>query len=240
MVNGSSSQPRLDRTDHRAYLIGYDDGTLRPNCELSRAEAASIFYRLLSHESRRDFQSTGTDYADVAPGAWYHAAVCTLDRAGVLACFGSGRFLPAESITRGQLVQMAVCFAEEDAISAPPFPDVPPEHPARNAIALAARLGWCRGYPDGRFRPDEPVTRAEAMALLNRVLERGVPGDYFFRGMNLWPDCREADWFYADAQEATTSHTYERREEGPAGARFRYEVWKSISAPPDWAALEQG
>lgn len=213
-------QPELERDDHYAYIFGYEDNTIRPENDITRAEVATIFYRLLTDESREAYRTTDHDFTDVSADAWHVEPVATLAGAGLLAGYEDGSFRPDAPITRAEYAAIATRF-DELAAAESNFTDIS-GHWAEDAINAAYGAGWVGGYEDGTFRPDQNITRAEAMALINRVLERAVDSDGMLDEMTHWADNDPAAWYYADIQEATHSHTYER-EEGE-----QYETWTDL------------
>lgn len=213
-------QPELERDDHYAYIFGYEDNTIRPENDITRAEVATIFYRLLTDESREAYRTTDHDFTDVSADAWHVEPVATLANAGLLAGYEDGSFRPDAPITRAEYAAIATRF-DELAAAESNFTDIS-GHWAEDAINAAYGAGWVGGYEDGTFRPDQNITRAEAMALINRVLERAVDSDGMLDEMTHWADNDPAAWYYADIQEATHSHTYER-EEGE-----QYENWTDL------------
>lgn len=213
-------QPELERDDHYAYIFGYEDNTIRPENDITRAEVATIFYRLLTDESREAYRTTDHDFTDVSADAWHVEPVATLAGAGLLAGYEDGSFRPDAPITRAEYAAIATRF-DELAAAESNFTDIS-GHWAENAINAAYGAGWVGGYEDGTFRPDQNISRAEAMALINRVLERAVDSDGMLDEMTHWADNDPAAWYYADIQEATHSHTYER-EEGE-----QYETWTDL------------
>lgn len=213
-------QPELERDDHYAYIFGYEDNTIRPENDITRAEVATIFYRLLTDESREAYRTTDHDFTDVSADAWYAEPVATLASAGLLAGYEDGSFRPDAPITRAEYAAIATRF-DELAAAESNFTDIS-GHWAEDAINAAYGAGWVGGYEDGTFRPDQNITRAEAMALINRVLERAVDSEGMLDEMTHWVDNDPEAWYYADIQEATHSHTYER-EEGE-----QYETWTDL------------
>ena len=208
------SKPTLNTGDHYAYVMGYPDGTVRPNGSITRAEVSAILFRLLSDKTRDEYFTTESSFTDVKAGAWYNNSIATLEKAGVIVDTAKGgAFRPNEAITRAELAAMLAQFSDAKPVKGVKFSDVSAEHWAYEAIAIAAKMGWIEGYPDGTFRPDATITRAEMMTLVNRALER-VPSDEDHllskRVMLTFPDCKSGDWFYIAVQEATNSHTYER------------------------------
>lgn len=213
-------QPELERDDHYAYIFGYEDNTIRPENDITRAEVATIFYRLLTDESREAYRTTDHDFTDVSADAWYAEPVATLAGAGLLAGYEDGSFRPDAPITRAEYAAIATRF-DELAAAESNFTDIS-GHWAEDAINAAYGAGWVGGYEDGTFRPDQNISRAEAMALINRVLERAVDSEGMLDEMTHWADNDPEAWYYADIQEATHSHTYER-EEGE-----QYETWTAL------------
>lgn len=213
-------QPELERDDHYAYIFGYEDNTIRPENDITRAEVATIFYRLLTDESREAYRTTDHDFTDVSADAWHVKPVATLANAGLLAGYEDGSFRPDAPITRAEYAAIATRF-DELAAAESNFTDIS-GHWAEDAINAAYGAGWVGGYEDGTFRPDQNISRAEAMALINRVLERAVDSEGMLDEMTHWADNDPEAWYYADVQEATHSHTYER-EEGE-----QYETWTDL------------
>lgn len=233
------SKPTLNTGDHYAYVMGYPDGTVRPNGSITRAEVSTILFRLLSDKTRDEYFTTESSFTDVKAGAWYNNSIATLEKAGVIVDTAKGgAFRPNEAITRAELAAMLAQFSDAKPVKGVKFSDVPAEHWAYEAIAIAAKMGWIEGYPDGTFRPDATITRAEMMTLVNRALER-VPSDEDHllskRVMLTFPDCKSGDWFYIAVQEATNSHTYERA----ATEKNGDEQWTDLRANRDWTQLEK-
>ena len=233
------SKPTLNTGDHYAYVMGYPDGTVRPNGSITRAEVSAILFRLLSDKTRDEYFTTESSFTDVKAGAWYNNSIATLEKAGVIVDTAKGgAFRPNEAITRAELAAMLAQFSDAKPVKGVKFSDVPAEHWAYEAIAIAAKMGWIEGYPNGTFRPDATITRAEMMTLVNRALER-VPSDEDHllskRVMLTFPDCKSGDWFYIAVQEATNSHTYERA----ATEKNGDEQWTALRANRDWTLLEK-
>lgn len=233
------SKPTLNTGDHYAYVMGYPDGTVRPNGSITRAEVSTILFRLLSDKTRDEYFTTASSFTDVKAGAWYNNSIATLEKAGVIVDTAKGgAFRPNEAITRAELAAMLAQFSDAKPVKGVKFSDVSAEHWAYEAIAIAAKMGWIEGYPDGTFRPDATITRAEMMTLVNRALER-VPSDEDHllskRVMLTFPDCKSGDWFYIAVQEATNSHTYERA----ATEKNGDEQWTALRANRDWTLLEK-
>lgn len=213
--------PKLNTTDHFAYVQGYPNGTVKPTGNITRAETAAILFRLMDEDSRKTYYSTKSGFRDVATGSWYNTYVATLNNAGVITDSSNGYFRPNETITRAELAAMLAQFA--DTKSAPNyFTDVTANYWAANAIAVCAKLGWINGYPDGSFRPDATITRAEMMAMINRALDRTPKSvSDLLSGMKTWSDnANTGAWYYLDVQEATNSHTYTK-----SGT---HEAWKKL------------
>ena len=235
----STSKPTLNTGDHYAYVMGYPDGMVRPNGSITRAEVSTILFRLLSDKTRDEYFTTESSFTDVKAGAWYNNSIATLEKAGVIVDTAKGgAFRPNEAITRAELAAMLAQFSDAKPVKGVKFSDVSAEHWAYEAIAIAAKMGWIEGYPDGTFRPDATITRAEMMTLVNRALER-VPSDEDHllskRVMLTFPDCKSGDWFYIAVQEATNSHTYERA----ATEKNGDEQWTALRANRDWTQLEK-
>lgn len=238
-VSPKPSKPTLNTGDHYAYVMGYPDGTVRPNGSITRAEVSTILFRLLSDKTRDEYFTTESSFTDVKAGAWYNNSIATLEKAGVIVDTAKGgAFRPNEAITRAELAAMLAQFSDAKPVKGVKFSDVSAEHWAYEAIAIAAKMGWIEGYPDGTFRPDATITRAEMMTLVNRALER-VPSDEDHllskRVMLTFPDCKSGDWFYIAVQEATNSHTYERA----ATEKNGDEQWTALRANRDWTLLEK-
>ena len=226
----------LNTDDHFAYIIGYPDGTVQPNGQITRAEATTIFFRLLTDESREANLTKTNGYTDVAFDAWYNTAVSTMTKAGIVDGYPDGTFRPDAPITRAEMAKIISLFAKLDK-SESRFYDIA-GHWAEAYIRLAAGNGWIAGYPDGTFGPQRNITRAETATMINRVLDR-VPSEeshLLSRGvMQIWPDANPGDWFYLAIQEATNSHDYERNEKWAAAD----EQWTALRETRDWKALEQ-
>ena len=224
----------LNTEDHVAYIIGYEDGTVRPGANITRAEVATIFFRLLADETRESYWSQSSGFTDVASGAWYNNAVSTLTRAGILDGYEDGSFRPNASITRAEFTKIAVSFFKHvGGASSNPFNDVPDSAWYAEFVKAAAELGLIDGYEDGTFRPNAPITRAEACTIVNRTLGRAPDKDNLLpeHEMLTWPDNSRDAWYYAQIQEATNSHDYQW-----LGA---IELWTAKLAERDWDALEK-
>lgn len=228
-VTIKKTTPKLNTSDHFAYVQGYPDGTVKPAGNITRAETAAILFRLMDEGSRKTYYSTKSGFRDVATGSWYNTYVATLNNAGVITDSSNGYFRPNEAITRAELAAMLANFTET-AGAANYFNDVSASYWAANAIAICAKLGWITGYPDGSFRPDRNVTRAELMAMINRATGRAPKSaDAFLPGMKTWSDNTADKWYYLDVQEATNSHAYTVR-----GS----EAWTALTADPNWSKYE--
>ena len=230
--------PQLNKQDHIAYIIGYDDGTVCPQRNITRAEVATIFFRLLTEESRAAYWSQSNPYSDVEATAWYNNAISTLANAGIIGGYPDGTFGPDRPITRAEFAAIAARFSEVVYNGGNSFVDVSENHWAVRYIALAEHLGWIGGYPDGSFKPNQNITRAETMTVINRVLERAVEETHMVDNMVRWADNLPGDWYYEAIQEATNSHTYTRTNERVPEQDFNYENWVEILPVPDWAELE--
>lgn len=221
--------PKLNTADHFAYVQGYPDGTVKPAGNITRAETAAILFRLMDDASRKTYYSTKSGFRDVASGSWYNTYVATLNNAGVITDSSNGYFRPNEAITRAELAAMLAKFSETTG-AANYFNDVSAKYWAANAIAICAKLGWITGYPDGTFRPDRNVTRAELMAMINRATGRAPKSaDAFLPGMKTWSDNTADKWYYLDVQEATNSHSYTVK-----GS----ETWTALTSDPNWSLYE--
>ena len=225
------SLPALNKEDHFAYIIGTADGYVLPEANITRAEVATIFFRLLTDESRAQIWSRVNSFPDVGPEDWYNNAVSTMANGGILKGYEDGTFRPMASITRAEFATIAIRFFRDDAAAEEQFSDVE-GHWGEAYINMAAEKGLIKGYPDSSFRPDEPITRAEAITIINRLLERHPHKDKLSDGMIAWPDnADDSAWYYAEVQEATNSHAYEM-EDG-------VERWTELLPVRDWAAFEK-
>ena len=228
-------KPALNRDDHYAYVVGYPDGMVRPSGNITRAEAATIFFRLLTDDSRNQFWMTTNTYSDVNRGDWFNNAVSTLSNAGIISGYPDGTFRPNAPITRAEMSKIIALFAKLNK-SEDRFNDIA-GHWAEAYIKLAAGNGWIAGYPDGSFKPQQNITRAETMTMINRVLER-VPSVEShllpYNAMLTFPDCQSGQWFYIAVQEATNSHTYERA----ASEKNGDEQWIALRANRDWTQFQ--
>ena len=228
--------PQLNRDDHVAYIMGYPDGTVQPEGEITRAEACTIFFRLLTDSSRDYYFSKTNDYTDVNAGDWFNNAISTLSNAGIVTGYNDGTFRPNQPITRGEMAKIIANFANLNK-GTKSFTDLS-GHWSKTYVELAAGNGWIAGYPDGSFRPDQKITRAETVTMINRVLER-VPAKelrLLSRSIMLtFPDNNPGDWYYIAIQEASNSHEYQRSVYETAGD----EMWTKLIDNVDWTKLEK-
>lgn len=230
--------PVLEKGDHFAYIIGYKDGYVRPNRNISRAEVATIFFRLLTDDAREKYWSSTNNYSDVKDTDWCNNAISTLSNMGILKGYEDGTFHPNAPVTRAEFAAIAARFSDGAADDYATFSDVPNDYWASKEIAKAAMLGWIKGYTDGTFRPTNNITRAEVMTLVNRVLERGVDEEGLMEDAIQWADNKPDDWYYYDVQEATNSHEYARTDKPIDGQDFCYEEWIKLKENRNWAELE--
>ena len=222
----------LNTTDHYAYIAGYEDGTVRPDGNITRAEVATIFFRLMTDEYRETCWSTSSGFTDVTAASWYNNAISTTANAGWVSGYPDGTFRPDAYITRAEFATIAARFLSDVYGGTSMFTDIS-GHWAEDYINRAAAAGWINGYADGTFRPNAYITRAEAVTLINRMLDRAPDANHLLADMVRWPDNPETAWYYADVQEATNSHDYTRVGTG------NYEVWTELLANRDWADLEE-
>ena len=236
---GSSrpSRPTLNTEDHYSYIIGYSDGTLQPYGTITRGEVATIFFRLLTDDSREEWWSQVNDYSDCNSDLWCNNAISTLSNMGIIDGFSDGTFRPYAKITRAQFAKIAVGFFEttrEDYQGY--FTDVDIDAWYTEYVEAAARVGLIEGFNDGTFRPNTNITRAQACVIVNRALGRAPDEDRLLDEdeMITWPDNNPDDWFYADMQEATNSHDYT----WTTVSGDKVENWTDKLPQRDWAALE--
>ncbi|WP_454941428.1 DUF7507 domain-containing protein [Evtepia sp.] len=228
-------KPELNTEDHYAYIVGYPDGNVKPEGNITRAEVATIFFRLLTDESRNEFWSQTNNYSDVPADAWYNNAVSTLTNAGIIDGYEDGTFKPDGNITRAEFATIAVRFFEATYEGENLFPDID-GHWAQDYINEAANAGIVDGYPDGTFGPQKLITRAEAMTMVNRTIDRHPHKDHLLEDMIVWPDNLETAWYYEQVQEATNSHTYTMHTDAEKNP---YEIWSELLPVRDWAQLEK-
>lgn len=231
VYNTEAAVPALFTDNHYAYIVGGPDGTVRPNDSMTRAGVATIFFRLLKDSVRDANLLTGCTYTDVPDGHWANTAISTMTGLDIVRGYDAAAFGPGDPITRAQFAAICARFDTGKSNGSRTFSDIE-GHWAKAYIERAAELGWISGFQDGTFRPDAYITRAQAVTMINRMLNR-VPEDPsdLLPGMNVWPDCGPGDWFYLAIQEATNSHDYRRK----AGS---YETWTDLNANPDWTRYE--
>ena len=217
----------LNGDDHYAYVVGYSDGTVRPNANISRAEVATIFFRLLKAEVRDGNLTAENAFKDVTDGEWHNKAISTMAKLGVVKGRNAEAFDPDAPITRAEFATICARFDKTQISTGSNFTDIS-GHWAEKYIERAATLGWIAGYSDGTFRPSNYITRAEAMTMINRVLCR-VPETEsdLLPGMITWPDNQPGTWYYLAVQEATNSHDYDRKD-------AIHEKWTALTEAPDW------
>lgn len=222
----------LNGADHFAYVNGYEDGTVRPNANITRAEVASIFFRLLNEDVRDRNLTKENVFTDSNVGDWYNTAVSTMSSLGILKGRTEETFAPNAPITRAEFAAIAARFDRSGLSGTADFTDVS-GHWAEQEIRRATALGWIKGYADGSFHPDAPITRAEAMTIINRVLERLPETEHdLLPGMRTWTDNPAGSWFYLAVQEATNSHTYTHKDRVP------HETWNTLTPDPNWSRYE--
>ena len=218
---------KLNGDDHFAYVIGYPDGKVHPEGNISRAETATIFFRLLKSDIRDGNLTADNDFSDVSDGQWHNKAVSTMAKLGIVKGRRADRFDPDASITRAEFAAICARFNTKPVENSGSFSDIS-GHWAENEIERAAAFGWISGYPDGTFHPDARITRAEAMTMINRVLCRMPQSESdLLDSMVTWPDNKPSDWHYLAVQEATNSHDFNRQ--GEVG-----ESWTKLTSVPDW------
>ena len=224
----------LNTNDHYSYLIGYSDGTVRPNGKITRAEVATIFFRLLDDDTRAKYWSSKNDFSDVSADKWYNNAVSTLSRMGVIGGYADGTFRPDAPISRAEFAKIAVSFTQNNGSAVYNyFTDVKTTDWFAPYVTAAKDAGLIEGYSDGSFKPESKITRAEACAIVNRTLGRKPSKAHMKISDRIdWPDVQTTDWFYEAIMEATNSHTYQMGK--------RVETWNDKLPQRDWAALETG
>ena len=222
---------KLNGDDHFAYVIGYPDGKVHPEGDISRAETATIFFRLLKADIRDGNLTADNEFSDVSDGQWHNKAVSTMAKLGIIKGRRADRFDPNASITRAEFAAICARFSTRTVENSGSFSDIS-GHWAENEIERAAAFGWISGYPDGTFRPDARITRAEAMTMINRVLCRMPQSESdLLDSMVTWPDNKPSDWHYLAVQEATNSHDFNRQ--GEVG-----ESWTKLTSVPDWTRYQ--
>ena len=228
-------KPELNTEDHYAYIVGYEDGSVQPEGDITRAEVATIFFRLLTDESRNEYWSQTNPYSDVSADDWFNNAVSTLTNAGVLDGYEDGTFKPNGNITRAEFATITARFFEATYDGENLFPDIE-GHWAQDYINEAANAGIVNGYEDGTFRPQQYITRAEAVTMVNRTIERHPDADHLLDDMIVWPDNPETAWYYEQIQEATNSHEYTMNTDDEQNP---YEIWTKLLPNRDWSELEK-
>ena len=224
--------PPLERDNHDSYIAGYPDGTVAPGRPITRAEVAAIFYRILRDDGREEIWTTKCSYSDVPAQSWYTSQVATLTNGGILAGYKDGTFRPQQYITRAEFATIAALFFHAPEVEDDAFTDISDSW-ARDYINRAAKLGLVSGYEDGTFCPQNQITRAEVMEIINNVLFRTPDKDHLLPDMIVWPDnSNKTAWYYAAVQEATNGHEYERVDNTSP------ETWTELRPPRDWDALE--
>ena len=225
----------LNGDDHFAYIVGYPDGNVKPGGNITRAEVATIFFRLLTEDVRTANSTQANSLSDVSRGQWFNHAISTLSSMGIVKGNPDGTFDPDAPITRAEFAAIAARFDDKNTNNTSNFSDIA-SHWAKDEIGVAANKGWINGYPDSTFRPDQYITRAEAMTLVNRVLNR-LPekSDDLLDDMIKWPDNADASvWYYLAVQEATNSHDYSDKSDAD-----KYEKWTKLRDARDWTLLEK-
>ena len=224
----------LNGTDHYAYIIGYGNNDVRPQNNITRAEVATIFFRLLTDETRTANMTKSNSYNDVKDGDWFCCAVSTLSKMGIIKGYEDGSFKPNDPISRAEFAAIAARFDPDGDKTPATFADVT-SHWAKDEISIAANHGWIKGYEDGSFKPDQKITRAETMTLVNRVLNR-LPEtkDDLHKDMKTWVDnMDETAWYYLAVQEATNSHYFKNK------TSTKFEQWTELRDTRDWSELEK-
>ena len=224
----------LNTTDHFAYIVGYGNGEVRPQNNITRAEVATIFFRLLTDDVRDENLTKTNRYSDVAATSWYNTAVSTLSSMGIITGYPDGTFRPNAAITRAEFAAIAARFDNDGDKTAAKFSDIA-NHWAKDEISIAYNNGWITGYPDGTFGPQRDITRAETMTLVNRVLNRQPETeDDLLPNMTVWTDnANPKAWYYLAVQEATNSHYYKFK------TNSKYEKWTELRETRDWTQLEK-
>ena len=224
----------LNGKDHYAYIIGYGNNDVRPQNNITRAEVATIFFRLLTDETRTANMTKSNSYNDVKDGDWFCCAVSTLSKMGIIKGYEDGSFKPNDPISRAEFAAIAARFDPDGDKTPATFADVT-SHWAKDEISIAANHGWIKGYEDGSFKPDQKITRAETMTLVNRVLNR-LPEtkDDLHKDMKTWVDnMDETAWYYLAVQEATNSHYFKNK------TSTKFEQWTDLRDTRDWSELEK-
>lgn len=223
----------LNGDDHFAYIIGRNDGLVHPEAPITRAEVTTIFFRLLTADVRDGNLTQTNAFSDVQQGLWCNTAISTMSKLGIVHGRTQTAFDPNAYITRAEFAAIAARFDQSSDSQSADFSDIH-GHWAEQEISKAAANGWVNGYSDGTFKPNRNITRAEAMALINRVLNRAPETvNDLQQDMIKWPDALKTDaWYYLDIQEATNSHDYDRKTNG-------CETWTKLTQAPDWKRYEK-
>lgn len=213
--DGPSNLLTLEKTNHYKYLTGYEDGSLRPDANITREEVSTILYRLLTQETRDSARKTTTTFPDVEADRWSVVSIATMQGAGIVTGYEDNTFKPGDNISRAEFAAMIMRFEPSENAATHNFKDVDSSHWAEDYIAAAAERELVNGYEDGTFKPDQFITRAEAVTIINRLLERVVDEEGLLDALIVsWADLKTSHWAYDDLMEATMSHLYERRAEG--------------------------
>ena len=245
-VESECALPPLVFSVHYAYLQGYDDGTIRPQGNVTRAELATIFFRVLREDIRTDNWSTKNDFSDVSEDDWYNNAVSLLCNIDALSGYADGTFQPNAPVTRAEMAALAaklnMRYGYNDQLLFPPFiafTDID-GHWAQEYIRIAAYVSWVEGYEDSTYRPDALITRAETAAMINRLLGCAVESaDDLLPDILTWSDNTPNSWYYFEILQATNSHEYRGKETRVPGRFFHYEYWVMLLPNKDWSALER-
>lgn len=234
VIRHVDSMPELAYGDHNhgAYINGYPDGTVRPEATITRAEVATIFYRAMTDASKTAFHEETQLFPDVTADAWYYEAVNTMASAGIIKGYDDGSFRPNAPITRAEIAAMVTRFTQrgrnlDEATFKGIFKDVKEGAWYASIVELANELGWALGH-DGMYRPNDNMTRAEVMTMVNRILQRAAKAEDMLADMIKWPDNTADKWYYEAVQEATNGHTYTRIHEDVEGQNFEYERWTAL------------
>ena len=229
---GSSVPDSLNGEDHFAYVQGYADGTVRPNTPVTRAQVATILFRLLDESVRKEYLTENNTFTDVASNYWANTAISTMANMGVFKGRTADRFDPNAPITRGEFAAVCARFDDSKVKTTETYSDIN-GYWAANEILRAAALGWVQGYQDGSYRPNNSITRAQVVTMINRVLCR-MPEENadLLKGMSSFPDCAEDDRCYLAIQEATNSHGYKTK------SGSIHEKWTDLNTAPDWSRFE--
>ena len=230
-TTSAGTVPELNKTEHYAYIVGYPEGDVRPERNITREEVATIFFRLLTDASRQEYWKQTNDFGDVEDDRWSNNAVSTMTNAEVVFGYEDGTFRPWTPIKRAEFAAMAARFDSGEYEGENKFSDID-GHWASEEINRAAERGWISGYEDGTFRPEQYITRAEAMTLINKMLERVVNAENIHSDAIFWPDNLPEMWYYTNVEEATNSHDYDRLSDNT-------EKWTGINTPRDWEKLER-